>query len=89
MESLIFQIEELDIVFTVLKGLGKIINNVGFHLSFERAAIYELATLWQIKEPKVLHFSLETDFVLYLKLYQKYITKTFEKFSDNHHLLKE
>ena len=41
---------ELHVVFTVLKVLGKIINNSGLDLSFEEAGIYGPATLCQIKE---------------------------------------
>ena len=67
--------EELHVVFTVLKVLGKIINNSGLDLSFEEAGIYGPATLCQIKEEKHLYRSLEVHFVLYLTLYQKYITK--------------
>ena len=35
MEGFIFRMGELHVVFTVLKVLGKIINNSGLDLSFE------------------------------------------------------
>ena len=80
---------ELHVVFTVLKVLGKIINNSGLDLSFEEAGIYGPATLCQIKEGKQLYHSLEAHFVLYLTLYQKYITKMLEKHPDIYQHLKE
>ena len=52
MEGFIFRMAELHVVFTVLKVLGKIINNSGLDLSFEEAGIYGPATLCQIKEGK-------------------------------------
>ena len=55
MEGFIFRMEELHVVFTVLKVLGKIINNSGLDLSFEEAGIYGPATLCQIKEWKHLY----------------------------------
>ena len=45
MEGFIFQMGELHIVFTVFKVLGKIINNSGLDLSFDKAGIYGLVTL--------------------------------------------
>ena len=51
----IFRMGELHVVFTVLKVLGKIINNSGLDLSFEEAGIYGPATLCQIKEGKHLY----------------------------------
>ena len=42
MEGFIFRMGELHVVFTVLKVLGKIINNSGLDLSFEEAGIYDL-----------------------------------------------
>ena len=80
---------ELHVVFTVLKVLGKIINSSGLDLSFEEAGIYGPATLCQIKEGKQLYHSLEAHFVLYLTLYQKYITKMLEKHPDIYQHLKE
>ena len=80
---------ELHVVFTVLKVLGKIINNSGLDLSFEEAGIYGPATLCQIKEGKQLYHSLKAHFVLYLTLYQKYITKMLEKHPDVYQHLKE
>ena len=80
---------ELHVVFTVLKVLGKIINNSGLDLTFEEAGIYGPATLCQIKEGKQLYHSLEAHFVLYLTLYQKYITKMLEKHPDIYQHLKE
>ena len=80
---------ELHVVFTVLKVLGKIINNSGLDLSFEEAGIYGPATLCQIKEGKQLYHSLEAHFFLYLTLYQKYITKMLEKHPDIYQHLKE
>ena len=41
-EGFIFRMGELHVVFTVLKVLGKIINNSGLDLSFEEAGIYDL-----------------------------------------------
>ena len=41
-ECFIFRMGELHVVFTVLKVLGKIINNSGLDLSFEEAGIYDL-----------------------------------------------
>ena len=89
MEGFIFRMGELHVVFTVLKVLGKIINNSGLDLSFEEAGIYGPATLCQIKEGKQLYHSLEAHFVLYLTLYQKYITKMLEKHLDIYQHLKE
>ena len=89
MEGFIFRMGELHVVFTVLKVLGKIINNSGLDLSFEEAGIYGPATLCQIKEGKQLYHSLEAHFVLYLTLYQKYITKMLEKYPDIYQHLKE
>ena len=89
MEGFIFRMGELHVVFTVLKVLGKIINNSGLDLSFEEAGIYGPATLCQIKEGKQLYHSLEAHFVLYLTLYQKYITKMLEKHPDIYQHLKE
>ena len=89
MEGFIFRMGELHVVFTVLKVLGKIINNSGLDLSFEEAGIYGPATLCQIKEGKQLYHSLEAHFVLYLTLYQKYITKMLEKHPDVYQHLKE
>ena len=80
---------ELHVVFTVLKVLGKIINNSGLDLTFEEAGIYGPATLCQIKEGKQLYHSLEAHFVLYLTLYQKYITKMLEKHPNIYQHLKE
>ena len=54
MEGFIFRMAELHVVFTVLKVLGKNINNSGLDLSFEEAGI-----LCQIKEEKPLYPSLE------------------------------
>ena len=59
MEGFIFRMAELHVVFTVLKVLGKNINNSGLDLSFEEAGIYGPATLCQIKEEKPLYPSLE------------------------------
>ena len=89
MEGFIFRMGELHVVFTVLKVLGKIINNSGLDLSFEEAGIYGPATLCQIKEGKQLYHSLEAHFFLYLTLYQKYITKMLEKHPDIYQHLKE
>ena len=55
MEGFIFRMGKLHVVFTVLKVLGKIINNSGLDLSFEEAGIYGPATLCQIKEGKHLY----------------------------------
>ena len=89
MEGFLFRMGELHVVFTVRKVLGKIINNSGLDLSFEEAGIYGPATLCQIKEGKQLYHSLEAHFVLYLTLYQKYITKMLEKHPDIYQHLKE
>ena len=88
-ECFIFRMGELHVVFTVLKVLGKIINNSGLDLSFEEAGIYGPATLCQIKEGKHLYRTLEAHFVLYVTSYQKYITKMLEKHPDIHQRLKE
>ena len=39
MEGFIFQMGELHVAFTILKVLGKIINNRGLDLSLEEAGI--------------------------------------------------
>ena len=89
MEGFIFRMEELHVVFTVLKVLGNIINNSGLDLSFKEAGIYGPTTLCQVKEGKHLHRSLEAHLVLYLTLYQKYVTKMLKKHSDIHQRLVE
>ena len=88
-EGFIFRMGELHVVFTVLKVLGKIINNSGIDLSFEEAGIYGPVTLCQIKDGKHLYHSLEAHSILYLTLYQNYITKILEKHSDIHQFLEE
>ena len=80
---------ELDVVITVLKVLGKIIDKSGLDLSIEEAKIYGAATICQIKEGKQLHHSLEAHFVIYLALYQKYCTKLLENYPEIYDHLKE
>ena len=89
MQGFIFGMEELHVVFTVLKLLGKIINHCRLDLRYEEAGIYEPAIVCQIKEGKHLYSSLEAHFVLYLTLYQKCISKMLEKHPDIHQRLKK
>ena len=55
-ECFIFRMGELHVVFTVLKVLGKIINNSGLDLSFEEAGIYGLATLLDNRRQTLIAF---------------------------------
>ena len=78
----IFRMGELHVVFTVLKVLGKMIDGSGLDQSLEEAGIYGNTTMCQIKDGKHLHRALEAHFILYLSLYQKYISKMLETNSD-------
>ena len=78
----IFRMGELHVVFTVLKVLGKMIDGSGLDQSLEEAGIYGNTTMCQIKDGKHLYRALEAHFILYLSLYQKYISKMLETNSD-------
>ena len=70
---------ELHIVFTALKGLGKLIDGSGLDQVFEEAGVYGSATVNQIKDGKHLHRAFEAHQMLYLSLYRIYIGTLVEK----------
>ena len=73
MEGLISQNGELNVAFTVLKALDKIVNNSVLDLSFEEGKVYGAATMCQIKESKQLYRSLEASSKSHIA--QKYSNK--------------
>ena len=73
-DSFVIRLDELHVVFTAFKRLGKLINGSGLDQVFEEALLYGSTTLEQIKDGQHIYRCFERHLMLYLALFKEYIS---------------
>ena len=77
-DSFVIRMGELHVVFTALKVLGKLIDGSGLDQAFEEALIYGSTTIEQIKDGHHLYRCMEAHQMLYLSIFQIYVSSLLE-----------